>query len=386
MVLVNVTMAHYLSVSKNREALPAMMVAMGCVLAMWFYGQWRLNQPEQGERVRLAVVQGNIPQEEKWDEAYRDSILAAYERLTHEAARHQPQLIIWPETAVPGYLGMDAAVTARVRRLARSVKTPLLVGSPMVPPPVSPPEAALGPLGRVSPSAKETGGGMTNSAALLDPSGAIVSRYDKLRLVPFGEFVPLESVVPWLRSILPPIGDFVPGQDYTVFHLGSGERSEVRGEREKSHTSHLTPHTSKMPAFSVLICFEDVFPGLARQFVRRGARMLVTITNDAWFGNTAAAYQHAQASTFRAVELRIPMVRAANTGWSGCIDAKGRWIASVRDPAGQELFVRGTAVCDVEMEDDRALRLLHIDANGVRLVDEPPDDPLENLSHRSRRP
>ena len=167
----------------------------------------------------------------------------------------------------------------------------------------------------------------TNSAALVDATGAIVGRYDKMHLVPFGEFVPFESTLPWLRTILPPIGDFVPGRDHTVFELDSRLR------------------------FSVLVCFEDVFPSVARDFVRRGARMLVTITNDAWFGNTAAAYQHAQASTFRAVELGVPMVRAANTGWSGFIDANGRWLKSVRSAEGQELFVEGVAVCPINPED-----------------------------------
>jgi apolipoprotein N-acyltransferase len=163
---------------------------------------------------------------------------------------------------------------------------------------------------------------------LLDADGTIVGRYDKLRLVPFGEFIPFEGIAPWLRDILPPIGDFVPGREATVFHL-----------------SPFTSHPS--PSFSVLICFEDTFPELAREFVQRGARLLMTITNDAWFGPTAAAYQHAQASTFRAVELGVPMIRAANTGWSGCMDGRGRWMQSVRDAGGQELFVEGVAVCDV---------------------------------------
>jgi apolipoprotein N-acyltransferase len=101
--------------------------------------------------------------------------------------------------------------------------------------------------------------------------------------------------------------------------------------------------------FSVLICFEDIFPDLARRFVRAGARWLFVITNDGWFGPTAAAYQHAQASTFRAVELRVPIARAANTGWSGCIDAAGRWIGSVQDAAGRELFVAGTHTCELPL-------------------------------------
>jgi apolipoprotein N-acyltransferase len=83
--------------------------------------------------------------------------------------------------------------------------------------------------------------------------------------------------------------------------------------------------------------------------VQGGARLLLVITNDAWFGPTAAAYQHAQASTFRAVELRVPVARAANTGWSGCIDASGRWLGSVRDADGAELFVPGTAACDLAL-------------------------------------
>jgi apolipoprotein N-acyltransferase len=99
----------------------------------------------------------------------------------------------------------------------------------------------------------------------------------------------------------------------------------------------------------VLICFEDIFPGIARRFVRQGARLLLVITNDAWFGPTAAAYQHAQASTFRAVELRVPVARAANTGWSGCIDPSGRWLGSVQDAERRELFVAGTHTCEVPL-------------------------------------
>jgi apolipoprotein N-acyltransferase len=315
MVAMNVAIAQYLSERDVRKALPVMILAVGCVVATWRYGQARLAQPEAGGWVKVAVVQGNIPQEEKWDEAFQQAILERYERLTREAATHSPQLIMWPETAVPGYLGFDQAMTQRVQQLAVFVQTPLLVGAPM---------------GKPIDGTVH----LTNSAALLDTMGAIASRYDKLHLVPFGEFIPFESVFPWLRKLLPPIGDFVPGHDHTVF------QSAIRNPQSA------IPDAKALP-FSVLICFEDIFPHLARQFVRRGARFLVTITNDAWFGNTAAAYQHAQASTLRAVELRVPMVRAANTGWSGCIDAKGRWIASVRDPRGQALFVEGVAVCEV---------------------------------------
>jgi apolipoprotein N-acyltransferase len=315
-VMVNVAMAQYLTERNVRRAVPTVLMAVGVVLASWLYGRFRLAQAEPAERVRVAVVQGNVPQEEKWDEAFQEAILERYERLTRQAAHHAPQLIVWPETSVPAVLGFDRNVTARVAQLAQSASTPLLVGAAMV---------------RLSDDLPR----LTNSAALLDQDGAIVARYDKLRLVPFGEFVPFETVIPRLRELLPPIGDFVPGDEYTVFQL---------------------PVTNyQLPAFSVLICFEDIFLDLARQFVRRGARMLVTITNDAWFGKSAAAYQHAQASTLRAVELRVPMVRAANTGWSGCIDAKGRWRASVRDADADELFVEGTETCDLAIGDTDTL-------------------------------
>jgi apolipoprotein N-acyltransferase len=168
----------------------------------------------------------------------------------------------------------------------------------------------------------------TNSAALIDGKHGVIQRYDKLRLVPFGEFVPGETRFPWLRDLLPPIGTFIPGKHPIVFSV-------------PLETSGLT-----LP-LSVLICFEDVFPDLARRFVHQGARALVVITNDAWFGRTAAPYQHAQASVFRAVELRVPVVRAANTGWSGCFDAAGRRTASVQGPGGRETFVEGWASCGI---------------------------------------
>jgi apolipoprotein N-acyltransferase len=257
------------------------------------------------------VEQGNIPQDDTWDEAHAPRIVETYQRLARQAAALHPQLIIWPETSVPGYLGLDEELTAGVRALADEVNIPLLAGAPM---------------GGFASGVFE----MTNSAALVAPGDGIQTRYDKLHLVPFGEFIPLESVMPWLRAVLPPIGTFVAGRAPTVFW--------ARGEPPPAG-----------PSFGVLICFEDVFPELARRHVRAGARWLVTITNDAWFGPTAAAYQHAQASTFRAVELRAPMVRAANTGWSGCIDDTGRWVARVHDDRGRELFVPGVVRCELPL-------------------------------------
>jgi apolipoprotein N-acyltransferase len=173
------------------------------------------------------------------------------------------------------------------------------------------------------PSEVERGGRWTNynSAVLFDPGGSVVGRYDKLHLVPFGEFVP--PGLGWIRRFIW-IGDFIAGREATVFQLAE-----------------------EAPAFSVLICFEDIFPELGRRFARAGAGLLINITNDAWFHRTGAAWQHAQTSILRAVELRVPVVRAANTGVSGFIDAHGRVVGTVHDAAGQTLFVPGTAIAEL---------------------------------------
>ena len=275
---------------------------------------------------RIAVVQGNIPQEHKWDEAYKEEILSRYECLTRLAAESQLDLIVWPETSAPGYVGVDEDLTQRIFRLAKQAGRPLLIGSPV-------PKLAAG------------GFVFLNRASLINQEGEIVNTYDKLHLVPYGEFIPGDKWFPWLRKLLPPIGDFVPGKEYTVFSL-KNSRLEALGSRQAENSLQPTAYSREL-RFSVLICFEDVFPELARAFVRRGAQALVVITNDAWFGPTAAAHQHAQASLFRSVELGVPVIRAANTGWSGCIDPEWGAYRPVKDVKGQELFVTGTATCGV---------------------------------------
>jgi len=312
-VLVNVAVSRLIA-ERSRAAIRQAAIAAGLVLAALGYGLWRIPQVIGDGTVRVAVVQGNIPQERKWDETYRAEILQRYAALTRQAAEASPDLIVWPETSVPGFLGLDEPLTQSILSLSREVNVPLLVGAPHA--------HVDGALWRTA-----------NGAALLH-AGAIQQWYDKLHLVPFGEFIPFEEALPWLREVLPPIGEFVAGGEHTVF--------------------------SRPVPFGVLICFEDLFPDLARRFAQRGARLLLVITNDAWFGPTAAAYQHAQASTLRAVELRVPVARAANTGWSGCIDAAGRWRGSVRDAAGTarpgdserragELFVPGIHTCDLSL-------------------------------------
>jgi apolipoprotein N-acyltransferase len=187
-------------------------------------------------------------------------------------------------------------VSDRLSAIARAVRIPLLVGTPV-----------------------GEGDKIFNAALLIDPEGNILQEYRKVHLVPFGEYVPLGPVFSWLRKFVL-MGDFSPGHEFTVFR------------------------PSSIAPFSVLICFEDLFPYLSRRFIREGARWLIVITNDAWFGRSAASLQHLQASVFRAIEGRVWVVRAANTGWSGFIDPAGR-----RRPFPSQVprFEPGVAIAEI---------------------------------------
>jgi apolipoprotein N-acyltransferase len=135
----------------------------------------------------------------------------------------------------------------------------------------------------------------------MSSAGSVVSVYDKIHLVPYGEYVPLKRIFPFIKKLTAGIGDFIPGKEPVVME---------------------TPFAR----IGNLICYEIIFPGLVRKFTHNGADLLVTITNDAWFGRTSAPYQHFSMAVFRAVENRVPVIRAANTGISGFIDSKGRII------------------------------------------------------------
>ena len=274
-----------------------------CLCSTLIYGYIRLAREPTHKRVRIAVVQGNISQQLKWDPEVTHLILAKYSKLTRLAAVDGPDLIIWPETSCPGWLGKEPWLMDQLAGLARKINTPILVGSPFW------------------DSEKTLS---FNSAILISRNGKIISRYDKLHLVPFGEYTPRYFNFAARIDERLEGGRFNPGHRYTQFR--------VAGAR-----------------FGVLICFEDIFPELARRFVRDGANLMVNITNDAWFGETGAPYQHAQASALRAVENRIPVVRCANTGLSCFIEPNGRIISRVMDEEGRDIFITGFLTRDVSL-------------------------------------
>jgi len=248
--------------------------------------------------LRVALLQGNVDQGVKWDPAYQMATLEIYRRLTMKAAEEGPSLIVWPETAAPFFLRWEPKLARMVLDMASRARAFLLVGSP-----------------------DREGNGEDryfNSAFLISPEGEIVGKYDKIHMVPFGEYVPLKRLLFFIQKMAEGIGDFSSGRRYTLFSLPGGR-------------------------FGVTICYEIIFPNQVRQYVNRGAEFLVNITNDAWFGRSSAPYQHLAMAVFRAVENQVYVVRSANTGVTALIDPAGRIVEKT------DLFVEAALVGEISL-------------------------------------
>ncbi len=233
--------------------------------------------------VRIAAIQPNIPQSEKFSPQSEAHVLEELDRLTGLAATASPHLLLWPESAVPGGMFSHERMYRFVLQQLEKGDFSLLLGT--------------------VDSDPQTGEDY-NTAALI-PSGhpENLQSYRKIHLVPFGEYMPLRKVFPLFAMVA---GDLVPG-DFTPGVY--------------AHTLHLTQPSLDLAA---LVCFEDSLGDLTRRFVQNGAQLLVNLTNDGWFLQTAGAEQHLQNALFRAVENRRPLVRCTNTGITASIDRNGR--------------------------------------------------------------
>jgi apolipoprotein N-acyltransferase len=286
LVFFNVVVASVLRTHARqpRRLVPALAVLSALVIALPLWGHWRARQlaarPAAGH-LTVGLAQGNVQQDRKWDPAYQDQTLARYVELTTQAARAGATLVVWPETATPFFFQERGPYRDAVLELARATGAYLVFGSPA---------AQRGRAGDVEE---------LNRAYLVSPAGRELATYDKIQLVPFGEYVPFERVLFFVNRVVHAIGRIVPGTRATVFDVPGGR-------------------------FGVLICYEDVFPALTRRFIAGGGDFLVNITNDAWYGPTSAPHQHLAQATFRAIENRVPLVRAANTGISALVDPDGR--------------------------------------------------------------
>lgn len=247
------------------------------------YGKWRISSIQEsisnGPFRQIAVVQGNIDQAIKWDPSFQVETTEKYIRLSLLGNQHKPDLVVWPETATPFYFLSDTVLSERVLKTVFEMGTDFLIGSPSF---------------KIAEDKIE----YYNSAYLIDAESKVIDRYDKVHLVPFGEYVPFKKWLPFLGKMVEHVGDFKPGT--------AGNTLSWKEQR-----------------LGIQICFEIIYPGLSRAMVQNNADFLINITNDAWFGKTSAPYQHFSMTIFRAIENRRSLVRAANTGISGFVDPVG---------------------------------------------------------------
>nr|WP_302474358.1 apolipoprotein N-acyltransferase [Roseococcus sp. MDT2-1-1] len=269
-----------------RRAVPLALL----ILLPWMgFGAWRLGQPDPpAPGIRLVLVQGNVAQDVKWDEAQRLPIFRRYLDLTREgtaraAGSGERVVAIWPETASPFLLAQDPEAV-RLAALSLAPGATLLAGTV---------RAEWGEDRRLS--------GLWNSLVALSAEGEALAVYDKFHLVPFGEYMPLGGLIP-IRVV-------TGGMDFSA---GPGP---------------VTLSVAGLPGFSPLICYEVIFPGAVTGAERPA--WLVNITNDAWFGVSAGPFQHFAAARMRAVEEGLPLARAAQTGISAVVDPKGRVISQL---------------------------------------------------------
>ncbi len=290
-VLLNV-LIYYLIRSKDsrRKSLTLLIAIFLLILLPWVHGRFTWNRTEENiEEIKLALIQGNIDPYIKWTPSFIDFNFAVYRRLTWDIADEHPDLIVWPETATPCYLRYRPVYLDDVKSQIDSLGIPLLTGSP--------------DYEYVGEQSVKT----YNGALLIRPNHWEIDQYHKMHLVPFSERVPFVDQFPflydWGRKMDLDIGDFEPGDSVVVFQVMNSQNQPFY--------------------FSVVICYESVYPYLVRKFVKKGAQFIVIITNDGWFGTTSGPYQHAQIAIFRAIENRLWIARCANTGISEFIDPYG---------------------------------------------------------------
>jgi apolipoprotein N-acyltransferase len=291
---------------RSQEFFLAMFLLLVClsVHVQEAFNRLRYTRP----LARVALVQPYIPQDVKWDPAKGPGIVAVLEQQTLNAAATRPDLILWPEATTPWAVKGDATVRAFAESLAQRTKVPLLLGSIAV---------------EHHRAANEQ---WFNGAFVVDPEvGLQTAYYAKRHLVPFGEYVPLRPVLGWITKFVPIGDDFATGPDSSPL---------------------VVPLRRGALTFGPLICYEDIFPQLARASALAGSDVLVVLTNNGWFGEGGAAYQHAANSVLRAVETRRPVLRCGNGGWSGWIDEFGSVRAVLVNDAGT-IYFRGTQTLTV---------------------------------------
>lgn len=271
---------------------PAAVAAASLIgIAMWGSGRVAAaTLTREGQAMTFGLVQGNVDQAEKWDPARASAIFREYLQMTRDAIARGSQVVVWPESSTPFFFDEDKPAAEQVRDIARQSQVSILLGSDQI---------VRGRPNRYF-----------NSAFMVRPDGETAAVYRKMHLVPFGEYVPLKTLLFFAAPLVEAVSDFSAGEAAVLLPLGEH-------------------------AVSTAICYEVVYSDLVRHSVAAGSHLLTTITNDAWFGRTSAPYQHFAQARMRAIENGRYLVRAANTGVSGIVDPYGRVLAqsAIFEPA-----------------------------------------------------
>ena len=291
--------------TRQRWAAAGVMALVAVVTAM---GAWRVTGASlvtRGPVLKVGLVQGNVEQDQKWNPLYRQEILDRYLRLSRQVITVGSRLVVWPEASTPFFFEAESVHAEPIRELARTTRTSMVIGTDQF-------------------EADAAGNRIYNSAVMVGEDGSSRGTYRKMQLVPFGEYVPLKKLLFFVGTLVEKVSDFSPGTEAVVL--------ESAGVRT-----------------GVAICYEVVYPWIPRAFTARGAQLLTTITNDAWFGRSSAPYQHFEQASVRAVEQGRYLVRAANTGISGVVDPYGRVLQA------SALFEEAALTADVRLISDRTI-------------------------------
>ena len=245
----------------------------------------------------------------------------AYRLLTINAAKKKPDIIIWPASSLPAELFRSKDVRQTVQQIARQANSYLLVGGAGIEK-LTPRQKGQVPF--------------SNSEFLISPKGALKKRYNKIRLVPFNEYLPLQEKIKWPRWVTNLEYSFIPGKEYTLFEVSDAK-------------------------FGTPICWESMFSNVFRRFVKAGANLMVNVTNEGFTGRTSAPYQTLAASVFRAVENRVAVLRASTTGVSCFIGPNGDIVERIQDDAGNDIFVSGILVKEVPLYNTKSFYTMHGD-------------------------
>jgi len=308
-VILVVTVRRFIDETRVKQRRPhfEFTLTMAAIVGVIGYGVRAVQVGQPSTSVRVAALQPNIPREQKFSRDFAQATFEKFVGLSQVALQSKPDLLMWPESSMPDPVVPGTASYQFVMDFSKEAKVDLLTGV-----------------------IDEEGKDAYNAALFVSGDSERVGLYRKLHLVPFGEYVPGRHTVPGISAI---VGDQVPedfgfGKEHTVFQL---TRPEIR--------------------VAPLICFEDTIGELTRQFVLRGANLLANVTNDGWFLRSAGSQQHLANAVFRCVEMRLPMVRSANTGVTCFVNEFGRVTQILLDDTGSQ-FTEGVLTGEVQVPID----------------------------------